>query len=196
MTADPETLAFYDQNAETYAAFSDREDFRRLTDFIALMPEAAVVLDLGCGIGWAAAAMQKAGLTAEALDASAGLAGIAAERFGLSVTVAPFAALTAVACYDGIWANFSLQHADRAERPALFHAMWTALKPGGWLVAGAHRGDGPYRDTHGRLYVPFTRAELDDLLQDFEQVSLTTGHGTGFDGREMAYWHISACKQT
>ncbi|RMH41970.1 MAG: class I SAM-dependent methyltransferase [Alphaproteobacteria bacterium] len=185
MTADRETLAFYDSAAPRYAArFSRARPDRDLAAFIAALAPGARVLDLGCGPGQGAAMLRDAGLVVDAVDASEGMARLARERFGIDVTVQEFSDIDAVARYDGIWANFSLLHAPRAEMPAHLRRLHRALKPGGLLHLGLKLGRGEGRDHLGRFYAYYEEAELDALLRaaGFAPVARRTGRATGMAG--------------
>ncbi|MHC0051881.1 class I SAM-dependent DNA methyltransferase [Actibacterium sp. D379-3] len=164
-TPDKTTIAVYDARADEYA---DRNMpaavAARLADFIAALPPGGAALDLGCGPGWAAAAMRDAGLRVTAMDASAEMARVARERHGLAVTVAPFSALDAVAAFDGIWAHFSLLHAPRADFPGHLAALHRALKPGGQLLLGMKLGQGTARDRLNRFYTYYSLEELHRLV--------------------------------
>ena len=60
--ADRQTLDVYAKEAGTYAQRAKPDRIGGfLEPFIALMPAGAVVLDLGCGSGWASAMMQDKG---------------------------------------------------------------------------------------------------------------------------------------
>jgi len=185
MSSDPQTLAFYNENAKAYGAFAEESrEHAKLTEFLAKLPEAARVLDFGCGSAWAAAQMNAAGHEADAIDASEGLAAQAMEVYGLTVRVAPFHTLSYRARYHGIWCHFALQHADRDSRAQIFERVHTALKPGGVFYIGAQKGPRDWRDDLGRLYCPFREEELTKLLTDAGFKEWELGHGTGknYDG--------------
>ncbi|MEO1734255.1 MAG: class I SAM-dependent methyltransferase, partial [Pseudomonadota bacterium] len=118
---DQETIAVYDAKADDYAAMAD--DYSRtdpiLAAFIADCPPGGRVLDLGCGTGAAAATMASAGLTVDALDASEEMVRRAAALPGVTAHQATFDDVTGEGIYDGIWANFSLLHAPRADMPRI-----------------------------------------------------------------------------
>lgn len=182
---DPQTMAVYAARAGDYSEIhhGDATD-RRLMAFLATLPEGGAVLDLGCGPGWAAARMREAGFAAAAMDASPEMARVAAERFGLSVRVAPFADLDEVAAYDGIWAHFSLLHAPRAALPGHVAALFRALKPGGRLFVAMKLGAGEGRDRLGRLYTYVGRDELEGLIAaaGFGIAAVEVARTMGFDG--------------
>lgn len=185
MSTDPQTLAFYDQNASAYAEFAQEGAAHpRLKTFLAQLAPQSRILDFGCGTAWAAAALIGAGHNADAMDASAGLAAEAARRHGITVKITDFRTLSRRARYDAIWCHFALQHAPRADRPQIFERMATALKPGGLLCMGVQKGPRDWRDSHGRLYCPFRDEELSDLLTaaGFVDPVLEFGTGKMYDG--------------
>ena len=167
---DRETLKVYAASAGAYAdRFGKKRDPEQVADaaaFLALVPKGGRLLDLGCGPGQWAATFADAGYTVEATDASPEMAALALERFGLTVRVEPFEALDAQARYDGIWANFSLLHAPRADFPGHLARIHRALKPGGALHLALKLGTGEKRDHLGRFYSYFTVKELTRHLGD------------------------------
>ncbi|MEI9964986.1 MAG: hypothetical protein WDM92_10020 [Caulobacteraceae bacterium] len=114
---DPETLAFYDREAEVYAARFDAAYHARLDGFIDRLPHGARVLELGAGGGRDAAAMIARGLDVELTDGSVGLARQAEAKLGRPVRIMLFHELDAEAAYDGVWANASLLHAKGEALP-------------------------------------------------------------------------------
>jgi SAM-dependent methyltransferase len=162
---DKKTIAYYDASVDEYIKMVSREaPDADLQSFIDTIPTGGIVLDLGCGPGNSAAMMNAAGLTADATDASAEMVRSARKKFGVNATQARFDELDAVAKYDGVWANFSLLHAPRADMPANLQRIHTALKPGGYLHLGLKIGDGEKRDKLGRNYTYFQPDELKSLL--------------------------------
>jgi SAM-dependent methyltransferase len=190
MTADRETLRVYDASAADYAAMVKQyEDDPALTAFIGGLAKGAHVLDLGCGPGWAAARMATEGLAVDATDASAEMVALAARHPGITARQASFDDIAGTDIYDGIWANFSLLHAARADLPGHLAALRAALKPGGLFHIGMKTGTGTHRDKLGRRYTYVTEDELDALLRDagFTPFSCRTGADKGLDG-ELAPW--------
>lgn len=164
MTSDAETLKVYEDRAQDYATCftSDKPD-RALLQFLQAMPKGGRVFDLGCGPGNAALTMMNAGLQVEALDATPAMVALARDQ-GVDARLGTFDDLKADARYDGVWANFSLLHAPRADLPRHLAAIRKALKPGGHFHIGMKLGDGEKRDHLGRKYTFVTRDELGSLL--------------------------------
>ncbi|WP_397544194.1 methyltransferase domain-containing protein [Roseovarius salis] len=195
MTADRETLAAYAAKLEDYARMADDlSGDPRLGAFIAALPKGARVLDLGCGPGWAARRMAMAGLVVEATDASPAMVGEAADIPGVTARVASFDDLDGTDIYDGIWANFSLLHAPRADMPRHLAALRRALKPGGLFHIGMKTGTGAHRDSLGRFYTYYTEEELHVILRDAGFVPFSSDHGcdTGLAGTPEDWVTIAA----
>ena len=185
--SDAETLAIYDAKATEYAkltASAAREP--DLLRFINLMPTGGHVLDLGCGPGGHAATMADAGLQIDAWDASSEMVALAGQTPGVTARQASFDDLDAQAHYHGIWANFSLLHAD----PDRFDThLLQALTPGGYFHIGMKTGTGTHRDPLGRRYTYVTAASLTASLAavGLGPVAQNTGEDLGLDG-VMAEW--------
>ncbi|WP_294229093.1 class I SAM-dependent methyltransferase [uncultured Shimia sp.] len=198
--SDEETLAVYAQAAEDYAdRFSKVEDadvdqFSDLTAFFDLLPDAGLVLDLGCGPGQWAAKIRDAGYRVVGMDASPEMAALAKKRFDLDVKVGTFDQLQVEAAYDGIWANFSLLHAPKSEMPEHLDRIYRALKPGGAFHIGTKLGDGEQRDHLGRFYSYYEAGELTGLLQDagFTVVRKRTGSAVGLAGSDDTFVILTA----
>jgi SAM-dependent methyltransferase len=184
---DEETIRVYDTQAEKYAAMTD--DFTaadpRLDAFIAACPAGARVLDLGSGPGSAAAKMAGAGLVVDATDASSEMVAMAARHPGVTAWQATFDQIEGDQIYGGIWANFSLLHAPRADMPRYLATLHAALIPGGAFHIGLKTGTGEKRDSIGRLYTYYTDAELTGLLNaaGFTVTQRNTGREKGLDGQ-------------
>ncbi len=189
--SDRETLDVYARRASDYADLTQQDD-KINVDLVAFMedlPEGAHLLDLGCGPGQSAAIMAARGFVATATDAVPEMVDLAARHPGVTARVATFDDLTEVAAYDGIWANFSLLHAERAEMPRHLAAIARALRPQGRFHIGVKTGEGAARDGIGRQYTYYTETELEGLLfaAGFRVVARRTGEDKGLDG-VMAPW--------
>ena len=195
--ADKQTLDVYAQRAGDYAAkFGNEAPDRHLRYFVSELPESGRVLDLGCGPGRSAAIMRDAGFDVHAWDASPQMAEIGAGKFGLSIEVRDFESLAADMEYDGIFANFSLLHAPKADMPGHLERIAKALKPGGLLHIGLKIGDGEARDQLGRFYAYYQDAELTTLLEE-ARLSVETrnfGADEGLDGT-LAPWMILTARK-
>jgi len=195
--SDQKTLDVYAKRASDYAdAFDGTSSDRHLISFINALPDGAAVLDLGCGPGRAANELRNAGFSVDAWDASPEMAALAKERFDLPVRVADFASLEADGRYDGVYANFSLLHAPKADMPKHLSRIARALKPSGVLHIGLKTGTGEARDKIGRFYAFYHDSEITGLLDSagFTVFSRDTGEEAGLDGT-IAPWIILKAKR-
>ncbi|WP_299407906.1 trans-aconitate 2-methyltransferase [uncultured Roseobacter sp.] len=194
--SDPETLKVYGAKAQDYDQMTD--DFNktdhRLRTFMTALPQGAHVLDLGCGPGASAALMADHGLQVTAMDPVPEMIALARRHPHVDARLAGFDDLSGTDVYDGIWANFSLLHAARAEMPRHLAAIAQALKPGGRFHIGVKTGTGSKRDPIGRLYTYYTDAELTGLLKNagLFVTARETGVTTGLDGVEAPYICLAA----
>ena len=186
---DARTIAFYDSAATAYANLTKTgHPSTDLRSFIAGLPPAAQVLDLGCGPGHASFHMAQAGLRPDPVDASRAMVDFA-RGLSLPARLGTFDDLDAVAAYDGVWANFSLLHAPRAALPRHLGAIARALRPGGLLHIAMKTGSGEARDAIDRLYTYVAADELADLLTDagLAPISRRTGVDKGCAGTDDAF---------
>lgn len=162
---DNRTLNVYDNNVETYRRLVDKlPELESISQFTGRLSPGALILDLGCGIGNAAAQMRDQGFQLVCVDGSPEMVKAANDAFSLNATTAFFSDLDAIALYDGIWANFSLLHAAKADFPTYLKAIHTALKPGGLFFISLKSGKGEKRDQLGRFYAYYQEDELENLL--------------------------------
>ncbi len=194
--SDARTIAVYDRQTAEYAAMMDREATRdpMIVRFIEACHPGGTVLDLGCGPGHYAGRMAEAGLSTEAIDASAAMVERAAQIPGVAARLGRFEDLAERDRYDGIWAYFSLLHAARADLPGHLARIAAALKPGGVLFIGMKRGSGSGRDRLDRYYEYYERAELDEMLvaAGLTPVDHWTGKASGLAGHPQGWIVIRA----
>ncbi len=190
MGADTETLKVYDERVSQYAEMgSNFEPSPSLEKFISSLPQAAYVLDLGCGPGNSALAMINAGMRVDAVDASRAMVEHAQEVKGIKARLARFDEISGVEIYDGIWANFSLLHAAKSDLPGLVATLHAALKKGGLFHIGMKLGEGEERDELGRFYAYYSEEELKLILQNagFTLIDTRHGSGKGLSGTDAAW---------
>lgn len=193
MTTDEETLGFYDAEATTYAEWSaPKGAYAWLEKFLSLTPSGGILLDYGCGGGWAAKRMLDVGRRVDAFDGSAGLAEEASKLTGMNVQVMRFEGLDAEDRYDGIWASFCLLHAPRASMAGNLKRIARALQTGGILYLGLKVGSGETRDSLGRFYSYFETDEIDRLLTEagFADISIRERASEGYDATPQQIMHV------
>ena len=184
--ADKITLDVYAKEAAAYAQRAKPDRIGGfLEPFMADLAPGAVVLDLGCGSGWASAILQDRVFDVHALDASPEFAALAQSKLHRPVRVMSFEGIEDRDTFDGIWASASLLHVPKAALPALIARLARALKPGGELLATFKAGTGEARDTLGRFYAYYSLEELQQLVAG-EPLLDWHGHlqstGTDFTG--------------
>ena len=186
---DPTTLAAYAQRAQDYARLTRvTEPSAELLAFITAVPAGGRVLDLGCGPGHDAALMTQAGLQVDALDAVAEMVALA-QAAGVAARLGQFQDLPLPTPIDGIWASFSLLHAQRVDLPAHLRAIHASLVVGGAFHLSMKLGHGEGPDTLGRHYTYYQQAELETALHEagFSVISATIGSAMGMAGQSEPY---------
>ncbi len=192
---DRETIAVYDSRAGDYAKLEpSNTPSDTLATFIAALPKGARVLDLGCGPGTSARHMVRAGCVVDALDASAEMIGLASAIEGVTARQASFDDISGAAIYDGVWANFSLLHAPRADMSRHLAAIHSALKPGGLFHIAVKEGTGEGRDALGRHYTYYTEPDLTALLESagFSVGPYRRGRDKGLSGTDDNWISVTA----
>lgn len=195
--ADKRTLDLYDDKAADYADLvGSAEPDAQLRAFMDALPAGADVLDLGCGPAFASVMMRDAGFNPDPVDGSIGMVTMANDRFDIGARQLLFDDIDMVAAYDGVWANFSLLHAERDDLPRHLFALAVALRDGGILHIGMKTGTGNMRDRIDRFYTYVTEAELTGLLEDagFSVIGTDTGASAGFDGT-VAPWVVMRARK-
>lgn len=190
MTVDPKTIAIYDLKADDYVQMLGRTaPDRQLSDFIKALEPGGRVLDLGTGPGKSAAALADRGFRVEAWDLSQAMLDIASQHSGVATRKAGFDDLDGDAIYQGIWANFSLLHAERQDFTRHLAAIHRALVPGGVFHIGMKLGEDAGRDALGRFYTYYQKDELEGLLADagFTTITTSLGRDSGLSG-EVSPW--------
>jgi SAM-dependent methyltransferase len=193
---DEDTLQFYRGNAKAYAA-REIAKHARLTRFLALLPPAATILELGCGAGGDSAQMLARGFDVRPTDGSPELAAEASCRLGRPVETLLFHDLDEVETYDGIWANACLLHVPRPELARVLTLIWRALKPGGHFYASFKAGEEDGRDKLNRYYnypsPEWLRATYSSA-GNWSSLSIETGEVRGFDNEWAAMLFVVAQK--
>ncbi|WP_287967329.1 MULTISPECIES: class I SAM-dependent methyltransferase [Acinetobacter] len=165
------TIDYYNKHAEEFTASTfevDMESFYQ--PFLALLPETAQILDLGCGSGRDSLAFKNKGYHIDAMDYSAELVKKATELTGIQVKYQSFYDLSEVAVYDGIWACASLLHCERKRLAEVLEKMLRALKPDGVIYMSFKYGDSD-REKYGREFTDLNEQQAQELLAQFDQVS-------------------------
>lgn len=193
MSTDQETLDAYEAAAERYAEMAKGAEKPELDALIDALGPGAKVLDLGCGPGADMARMATHGLEPVGLDPTPAFVQFGKEA-GLDVRLGSFSDLDDTACYDAVWASFSLLHAPRDAFPGHLKRIHQALRPGGRFVLGMKTGTGEERDKLGRFYTYYTVPELAQALQaaGFSLAEIREGREPGLAGSVDPFAVITA----
>jgi SAM-dependent methyltransferase len=191
----PDTpIAFYDENAATYAARQRQAPVARLTAFADLLPPGGTILELGCGAGEDSAWLIERGYAVTPTDGSAAMAREAEARLGRPVRVMRFSDLDDVTAYDGVWANACLLHVPRAELAGVLRRIRRALRDGGLFYASFKAGVEEGADRFGRYYNRPSPEWLTEAyhLAGFATPRIETASGGGYDGEPTDWLHVWA----
>ena len=203
MTILNDTHAFYENHAHDYFARTKDADMTALLGrFAELLPDGAVVLDVGCGSGRDLRWFAEHGYRAVGIDASEALCALARGYAGpeAEVRCCTIEDWTAERdgsgdryeedpwdpdfMYGGIWANASLLHLSEEDLFAYFRAAASRLAPGGVLffsmkedaggAAGADAGPGAkiFTDGEGRFFRLFDGDDLSAVLMRTSSLSM------------------------
>jgi len=189
---DQKTIDAYNGQVDTYLKMVGGLDVDPiLLRFIDRLKAGDYVLDLGCGPATAAAVMRDKGLRVDPVDAAEAMVQLANDKFNIGARQAQFNDIDAIGIYHGVWANFSLLHAQTKDLAAILSALHRALKPQGLLHLGMKLGEGSKRDKYGRYYAYYSQAELESHLKDagFDLVHAQLGEALGMAG-DMEPWIV------
>ena len=190
--ADQKTIAAYNGQVDTYLKMVGELDVDPiLLRFIDRLKVSDYVLDLGCGPALASAVMRDKGLCVDPVDAAEAMVKLANDKFNIGARQAQFSDIDATEIYHGVWANFSLLHAQPQDLAAILLALHRALKPQGVLHLGMKLGQGSKRDKYGRYYAYYSQAEFEAHLKGagFSIEHIELGKALGMAG-DMEPWIV------
>ncbi|MGP1281911.1 MAG: class I SAM-dependent methyltransferase [Parasphingopyxis sp.] len=195
---DPATLAFY--QAEWRDVCAAHRRFRtslKLGDFLARLPRGARILELGCGGGRDTKEVIAAGFDVDATDGCAEIAADTAAYLGHPVRAMRFEELSAMAAYDGIWAEACLLHVRRSHLPNVLGNVHRALRPGGLFQASYKAGEAEGYDELGRYFNFPDRQWLIGAYEStarWASIDLATGPGLQSCGPAIDWHRVMAVK--
>ncbi len=161
-----DSIGYYNRYASTYFESTVNLDMSEARSrFIEVLPEAASVLDLGCGSGRDSLAFFEEGFEVTPLDGSPEMCALAEIHTGLEVLNMTFEELDFEEVFDGIWACASLLHVPEEKMPDILKKAGTALKPDGYLFLSVKEGDFE-GERDGRYYVDYSKRKLMNLIED------------------------------
>lgn len=166
------TLDYYNTNAKAFAAETISVDFEETQKrFTGKLPNAAFILDFGCGSGRDTKYFLSRGFRVDAMDGSEKLCKIAGEYSGIPVKQMFFHELNETEKYDGIWACSSILHLPKAELAEVIIKMVRALKQNGVIYASFKYGtfEG---ERNGRYFTDMTERAFAMLIKNIEDVEV------------------------
>ena len=165
------TIDYYNKHAEEFTASTFEVDMESLYQpFLALLPESAQILDVGCGSGRDTLAFKNKGYQVDAIDYSEELVKKATQLTGIPVKLQSFYEIDADQAYDGIWACASLLHCERDRLIKVVGKIVNALKQNGGLYMSFKYGNGT-REKDGRQFTDLNKEQAELLLNQFESVT-------------------------
>ncbi|MDO5294059.1 MAG: class I SAM-dependent methyltransferase [bacterium] len=171
-----QTIRHYEQTGKN---FSERTYVYNLEGiqkrFIHMLPEKAIIMDLGCGSGKNTLYFKSQGLTVIPVEGSRVLCNIATKHTGIKVRHMRVSELNEVSKYDGVWTGSSLIHLSYNEAIDVLHRIAKSLKPGGVLYMAFRYGTFEGIE-NGRQYIDLNEKKLERLIKQvrvFEQELMT-----------------------
>jgi len=195
--ADASTLEFYEANAQWYVGARPDEVCSELLAFLPNVPPRGLILELGCGGGSDALAMERLSYRVDATDGVAGMAAIASQRLARGARTMCFDQLSAEAEYDAIVACASLLHVPANELPAVVRRVYRALKCDGWHFATFKTGSSPGHDKHGRYYNYPDEADIEAVYRSaglWAVLTFDTYDGEGYFSEPARWLSVTAQK--
>lgn len=167
-----QTSNYYNQHAQAFFENTYQVEMESLyAPFLRYLPEQALILDLGCGLGRDTLAFKKKGYQVEAIDYSAELVKKARELTNIEVRQQSFYDLAENNKYDGIWACASLLHCERDRLTEVLGLIFKALKLNGVCYMSFKYGNTD-REIEGRSFTDLNEQQAHDLLKQIDQALL------------------------
>lgn len=159
------TLDYYEKNAKSFVADTQRVEFHSVQDrFLKNIPAKGKLLDFGCGAGRDTKYFLEQGFLVDAVDGSESLCEMASEFTGIKVKQMLFSELSAENEYDGIWACSSILHLMRKELEDVLGKMIRALKAGGHIYSSFKYGE--FEGFRGeRYFTDFTEKSFEEFVK-------------------------------
>lgn len=162
------TIAYYDQNALSFASQTADVDLTPLYDrFLRHVVPGGRILDAGCGVGRDALAFVNRGYEVVAFDGSEEMVRLTRKRVGshIPVHLMRFEEMAWHNEFDGIWACASLLHVPSSSFAGVASRIVEAMRPGGAWFMSLKLGEGE-RVTGARLFVDYNERTLRSALMD------------------------------
>lgn len=158
---DDRTLAFYDNHALEYASSQPDSLAADLLAFLPHLAPGSQILELGCGSGDTAAALERLGHHVDATDGRTAMVQLASAKLSRPAKMLRFDQLDSKSAYDAVIANASILHVPHPALPSLLARVHRALKPGGWHFANYKTMGKAGWDRHDRYYNRLSRSDAE-----------------------------------
>ncbi len=193
---DDPTSRFYSDNAPSYVAALSDASLKRLDRFLAVLPAAASILELGCGSGRDSAVMIARGFDVLPTDGISEMASEASSRLSIPVPVLRFEDIDMVSAFDGVWANACLLHVPRSELGGILQKIRTALRPSGVFHASFKAGEAEGHDALGRFFNYPSRdwLQLQYEAMPWESITIEEQSGGAYDRKPTEWLYVTAVK--
>lgn len=168
-----ETITIYNKLGAKYADQIAHVKLPQLKEFINMLSDKALVLDVGCAAGRDSAILKNSGFEVIGVDLSESFLKIARER----VSGVQFKLMDARELkfepdtFNGIWAHAVLLNLDRSEVSSVLKGFWTVIKPGGICLIAVKEGAGEkfigeaLVDNMKRRETYFKKPEMENILR-------------------------------
>ena len=197
MQIDNKTIDFYNKEAKNYASWSSSNDrIILLKNFIKNIIKNGLILDYGCGSGWATSYFVSKGYKTTSLDPSINMLNQIKDNPKINKVCGDIFDLDRNNFFDGLWASFSIQHALRKNVPGIVSELNKCLKKDGKYYIGIHEGSKTIRDKLGRHYCYYKEEEIRDILinSGFKISGIIKEKSLSFDGNPINIMHIDGIK--
>lgn len=166
------TMQTYAQIADTFFEANNQPDRqqREIGRFLNLLPDNALILDVGSGPGYDAATFRQHNHRAIATDLSIEMMQTGRKQFDGAYVQADMRHLPFGQVFDALWVCASLLHLSKADARVALDEFTRLLKPSGLLYLAVKEGDGEemtkeaYGHPLGRYFCYWHSAELDTQL--------------------------------
>lgn len=139
--------------------------------FIELLPEGAVILDLGCGSGRDSRIFMEEGYDVTALDGSSELCELAEIHIGKEVLNERFHNMVFQEVFDGVWACASLIHVEEENMNLILGKIIDSLTDNGILYMSFQYGD--YAGIRNeRYYKDYNTKTMKELLSYHKELEI------------------------
>jgi len=186
----------YNKIAREY--HQDREVFgneKEIDEFIKLLPDKAVVLDIGCGGGVPILKLLlKKGFIAKGIDFSRGMLDVAKENVPEAELIHGDIMKTDFEneSLDGVISTYAIIHIHKSHHPALYMKIHKWLKPGGVMLVSTARTEWEEVSEYYGVEMAWSHPAPEASLQ----IIMNTGFEVLFDrlvtdGGETHYWVLA-----